>query len=148
MFMANHNQDIPVCQNGNCSFFRKERRKHVIKKGINSAGHRQYMCLHCRKYFVETKGTPLYDKRLSKEEIRRICVELVEKKGIRAVERTTGHHRDTITRYLRDIGRHSAEVTNSLVKELGLSEYEVDELWTFVKKNGRKRNAAKKNGPV
>ena len=144
--MTKHNQDIPVCQNEECSFFRKERGKHVIKKGINSAGHRQYLCMHCRKYFVETKGTPLYDKRLGLEEIRRICVELVEKKGIRAVERTTGHHRDTISRYLLDLGRHSAEVTDYLVKNLDLGEYELDELWTFVKKTGKKRNALRKNG--
>lgn len=135
-----------VCQNEQCKFFHKKDGKDIIKKGINSAGHRQYLCLHCKTYFVETKDTPLFNRKLSEREIKRICKELVEKKGIRAVERTTGHHRDTIGKLLDDLAAHARRVTSYLVHDLGLSEYEVDELWTFVKKTKRKLNLPKKNG--
>ena len=43
---------------------------------------------------METKGTPLYRKQLSESEITDICKHLVEKNGIRSIERITGHHRD------------------------------------------------------
>ncbi|PXF61891.1 MAG: hypothetical protein C4B59_01285 [Candidatus Methanogaster sp.] len=52
---------------------------------------------------METKGTPLYQKHLSESEIINICKHLIEKNGIRSIERITGHHRDTIGRLLEDM---------------------------------------------
>ena len=123
-----------VCQNQKCDYFRKEKGKEIIKRAKNSAGHQRYYCLHCKKYFVETKGTPLYNKKLSELEIKKICAELVEKKGIRAIERTTKHHRDTIGRLLDDLATHAKMMTDYLVHDLNLNAYEVDEFWTFIKK--------------
>lgn len=135
-----------VCQNQKCDYFRKEKGKDIIKRAKNSAGHQRYYCLHCKKYFVETKGTPLYNKKLSGREIKKICAELVEKKGIRAIERTTKHHRDTIGRLLDDLAAHAKTMTDYLVNDLDLEAYEVDEFWTFIKKTKRKLTIQAKNG--
>jgi len=124
-----------VCQNPDCSFFRKETGKDITKQGKNYANHQRFLCKHCNVVFVETKGTPLYQKKLSERKIKAICKELVEKKGIRAVERTLNVHRDTIGNLLKDLAEHALSMTNYMVHDLKLSTYEVDELWTFVKKN-------------
>ncbi|CAD6494646.1 MAG: hypothetical protein EMLJLAPB_00870 [Candidatus Argoarchaeum ethanivorans] len=84
---------------------------------------------------METKGTPLYRKQLPESEIINICKHLVEKNGIRSIERVTGHHRDTIGRLLVDMAEHAAEMNDYLIKTLGLTPLECDELWSFVKKN-------------
>lgn len=123
-----------VCQNNNCEFFRRESEKDITKQGKNYAGHQRYLCKHCGIVFVETKGTPLYQKKLSERKIKQICKELVEKKGIRAVERTLNVHRDTICHLLDDLAEHALLMTNHLVHDLGLSTYEVDEILTFIKK--------------
>ncbi len=86
---------------------------------------------------METKGTPLYHKHLSKSEIIAICKHLVEKNGIRSIERITGHHRDTIGNLLEDLALHSEMVNSVLLQEVKLGQFEVDEMWTFVKKNKR-----------
>lgn len=135
-----------VCQNENCTHYRKEKGKDIIKRAKNTAGHQRYYCLHCRKYFVETKGTPLYNKKLSEREIKKICLELVEKKGVRAIERTTHHHRDTIGRLLDDLATHAKQMTEYLVHDLELSAYEVDEFWTFVKKTRKSMSSQAKRG--
>ena len=127
-----------VCQNEKCAYYRKEKGKDIIKRAKNSAGHQRYSCLHCGKYFVETKGTPLYKKKLSERQIKEICFELVEKKGVRAIERTTGHHRDTIGKLLDGLAAHAKDFSEYLVHNLELSTYEVDEFWTFIKKTRRK----------
>ncbi|OIO39897.1 hypothetical protein AUJ10_04245 [Candidatus Pacearchaeota archaeon CG1_02_31_27] len=134
-----------VCQNKNCPYYLKEKGKDIIKKGTNSAGHKQYYCFHCKQYFVETKGTPLYKRKLTERKIKAICKELVEKKGIRAVERTLHVHRDTICHLLDDLAEHALSITNHLVHDLGLTSYEVDELWTFVKKNKKNLSPASIN---
>ena len=87
---------------------------------------------------METKGTPLYRKRLPEVEIIRICKLLVEKNGIRSIERITDHHRDTIGRLLEDMAEHAEQMNEYFIENLGLTPFECDELWSIVKKN-RKR---------
>ena len=127
-----------TCQNLRCKYFLKEKGKHIIKRGKNNAGHQIYKCLHCGRTFSETKSTPLYHKHLSEQEITRICKLLVERNGIRSIERITGHHRDTIGALLEDLAEHAELVNQTLLVNLGLSQYEMDEFWTTIKKN-RKR---------
>ncbi len=98
-----------VCQNPRCRFYLKEEGKDIIKSGKYATGHQRYYCHHCDTYFMETKGTPLYRKHLSEEEIINVCKHLVEKNGVRSIERLTGHHRDTIGVLLRGHGRTRAE---------------------------------------
>jgi len=130
-----------VCQNEKCSYYRKEKGKNIIKSGRYSTGHQRYYCYHCNSYFMETKGTPLYRKRLSEDEVVEICKHLVEKNGIRSIERITGHHRDTIGHLLEDLGRHASMVNELLVRELQWSPMELDEMWTFLKKSKRNLSA-------
>ena len=127
-----------TCQNLRCKYYLKEKGKNIIKRGKNRAGHHLYKCLHCGKTFCETKSTPLYRKHLSEQEITKICKLLVEKNGIRSIERITGHHRDTIGRLLEDMAEHAEQVNRTLLCELNLTQYEMDELWTTVKKNRKK----------
>lgn len=127
-----------VCQNVKCRYYRKEGGKDIIKSGKYHTGHQRYYCHHCQTYFMETKGTPLYRKQLPESEIIQICKLLVEKNGIRSIERITGHHRDTIGNLLEDMAEHAEQLNDYLIQNLGLSQLECDELWSTVKKN-RKR---------
>ena len=124
-----------VCQNNNCRHFHKEDGKDIVKRGKNTAGHQRYYCFHCKQYFVETKGTPLYNRKLSERKIKNICKEFVETAGIRATERKVHVHRDTVTSIIDALGAHALSMSNYLVHDLGLSTYEVDELFAVIKKN-------------
>jgi transposase-like protein len=128
-----------VCQNPRCTQYLREKDKAIIKKGKHkTTKHQRYLCLHCNTFFMETKGTPLYRKHLTEPEILNICKHLVEKNGVRSIERLTGHHRDTIGILLEDMAEHAQNVSAYLMKNLGLSQYECDEFWTFVKKKRRR----------
>ena len=127
-----------TCQNTQCRYYLKEKGKGIIKYGKNRAGHQLYKCLHCNHFFTETILTPLYRKHLSETEIIRISKLLVEKNGIRSIERVTGHHRDTIGNLLEDMAEHAEQVNKTLLCDLKLTQYEMDELWTMVKKNRKK----------
>lgn len=137
--MARPKSYSPVnCQNSKCKYYLKDKEKNIIKRGKNHADHQIYKCLHCGKTFSETKLTPLYRKRLSEIEITRICKLLVERNGIRSIERITGHHRDTIGTLLEDLAEHAEKVNQTLLHNLSLSQYEMDEFWTTIKKNRKK----------
>jgi hypothetical protein len=85
---------------------------------------------------METKGTPLFHKHLTKPEIINICKHLVEKNGIRSNERLTGHYRDTIGDLIRDLALHAEFVNYILLQDIMPGQFEVDEMWTL-KKNKR-----------
>ncbi|MCZ7369988.1 MAG: IS1 family transposase, partial [Candidatus Methanoperedens sp.] len=113
--MARPRSKIDIaCQNPDCKYFSKEEGKDILKRGKNRAGHQQYYCNHCRTWFVETANTPLYHKHLSRKDIIQICKHLVEKNGIRSIERITGFHRDTIGRLLEELALH-AEMVNDIL---------------------------------
>ena len=127
-----------TCQNLKCKYFLKEKGKDIVKRGKNRAGHQQYYCNHCHSWFVETSNTPLYRKQLPEDEIINICKHMVEKNGIRSIERITGHHRDTIGRLLEDMAEHAELMNDYLIQNLDLTPFECDELWSTVKKNRRR----------
>ncbi|MDR2700374.1 MAG: hypothetical protein LBC12_06175, partial [Nitrososphaerota archaeon] len=134
-----------VCQNPKCTHYLKEKDKHITKQGkYHTTDHQRYQCKHCKTYFMETKGTPLYRKHLTEQQIVNICKHLVEKNGIRSIERLTGHHRDTIGTLLEDLSEHAAEVSDYLLQNIGLSQLECDELWSFVKKKKKHLSEAAK----
>ena len=136
-----------VCQNSRCRNYLKEKGKDIIKSGkYKSTAHQRYYCKHCETYFMETKGTPLYRKQLSEDEIINVCKHLVEKNGIRSIERITGHHRDTIGRLLEDMAEHSELMNDYLIENLGLTPFECDELWSIIEKNRKKLSVAAQLG--
>jgi len=124
-----------VCQNKECSFYRREKGKDIIKRGHNSSGTQMYKCIHCEKYLSETKGTPMFRRRLNERKVKQLCKLLIEKNGVRSVSRLTKLNKNTIVDWMNNLAEHALQITDFLVKNLGLSTYEVDEFWTFVKKN-------------
>jgi transposase-like protein len=123
-----------VCQNNKCSFYQKELGKDITKQGKNYAKHQRYLCKHCNIIFVETKGTPLYNLKLSERKIKQICISFSEGQGIRSIERTAHVHRDTICNLLDVLGKHAKQLSHHLVHDLSLSTYEVDELFVTIQK--------------
>lgn len=93
-----------------------------------------FKCKTCGVRFSETKGTPFYKRHLTEEQIILVCKLLVEKNGIRSIERIMDIHRDTVSSIIEDLAIHAREVTDLLVTDVGLTQIEVDEMWSFVKK--------------
>lgn len=125
------------CSNKNCKEYGKVNHENLIKYG-KYKGNQIYKCKTCGVRFCETKGTIFYNrKQLTRKDIILICRLLVEKNGIRAIERITDIHRDTVSSLVTDLATHAQKLTNFLLNEVKLEETELDEFWTFVKKSKR-----------
>ena len=126
------------CHNEGCRTYSKKGLGNIISNGHDRNRARKFICTDCRKSFSETKGTPFFGKHLSKREIIRISKQFVEKSSLRGVARATGHHLDTIRNLAGDVAEHCYEVTAFLIKDVRLGTHEIDEFWSFVKKNKKK----------
>jgi IS1 family transposase len=75
---------------------------------------------------------------LSRNKQVEVIAALTEGVSIRATERLTGVHRDTIMRLGARIGRGCAGVHDHMMRNLNVARIELDEAWSYVGKKQRK----------
>jgi transposase-like protein len=108
---------------------------HCVGNG-SSRGHRRWLCRDCGRTFAATVGTPLFHLHTPVSEIVRAIMVVLRRGSLRAAEEQTGHNYETIAGWIRRIGAHADAVSEVLVRDLELSEVELDEFWSFVGKKG------------
>ena len=69
---------------------------------------------------------------------------LCEGSSIRAVERITGVHRNTIMRLGIRVGQGCAKILDSKMRNLQCKNLEVDEIWGFIGKKAKRTSVAEK----
>jgi transposase-like protein len=106
-------------------------------------GYQRWRCPSCRRTWNERLGTPLFHLHTPLPEIVRTIRIVLARGSLRAAEELTGHNYDTIAVWIKRLGAHAEAVTEILVRDLDLSEVEVDEFWSFV---GKKGDAPRRRG--
>ena len=74
---------------------------------------------------------------LDKDKQIAIIGALAEGSSIRAIERMTGIHRDTIMRLGVKVGKGCAALLNYKMRNLNCQNIQVDEIWGFIGKKER-----------
>jgi hypothetical protein len=57
-----------------------------------------------------------------------------EKGSLRGVARATGHKPNTICLWVNRAGSHCHEVTTYFLRDLELTQVQIDEIWAYIKK--------------
>ena len=109
--------------------------EQIFKNG-SKGGRPRYVCRGCSRSFGPTYGTPLYRLKTPASEVAHALLIVMRRGSLCAAEEITGHKYETIGEWLRRAGEHAEALTEALVKDLHLSEVEVDAFWSFVKKSG------------
>jgi len=90
----------------------------------------RYQCLRCGKTFSESQ--PLDGLRVDFKQACQVVHLACESMGIRAIERFTGLHRDTVLSILAMAGEKAARVLAEKIRDVKASWVEVDELHSIV----------------
>lgn len=127
------------CPNSQCKHFDKKGLGNVVSNGTyrtRSTGKaRLFLCRTCGKAFSSRSGTTFFDLRSPKKKVLMGLRLLAEGLGLRGTSRVLEVKLDTIRRWLATAALHCEQVSEILLRDLKLSQVQVDELWTFVKKN-------------
>ena len=91
-------------------------------------------CRICGKRFAATQASALFGLHLPAKTIQQIIHHAAEGVGVRATARLLGLDKDTVNRVILRAGEHCAHVLSGLLISLKLTEVQLDELWTFIKK--------------
>lgn len=103
----------------------------------------QYFCSNeqCKEYGLRGHGNISVRAKYGKEKSRvllycRTCGKRFAAKGVgvRATARLLELDKDTVNRVVLRAGEHCAKVLSELLTSLEMTEVQLDELWTFVKK--------------
>ncbi len=132
-----------------CSKKYCRRRWHVGQGNIVCAGQQNgkqvFKCTSCETRFVETKHTLFYRKKFPKDKVILLCKLLVHKNGVRPISRIMEISTATVEDYLLTIATHCRKVNDFLIKEVKLTQVELDEFWSFVKKRPKLANDNRMN---
>ncbi len=91
----------------------------------------RYRCLFCKTTFVEPRVKPLDRHYTPLDKATQVLSMMLEGMSVRAIERLTGVHRDTILSLMCTAGLKAAESFNSLVRDVPVRRVQADEVWCF-----------------
>jgi transposase-like protein len=107
----------------------------VLKQRYGKDNHALLRCRTCGHCFAETRGTMFFGLNTSTKEVLDTLAMLPEKGSIRGVARASGHDKNTICDWIKKAAAQCRQVTEYFLKNLHMSQVQVDEFWSFCKKN-------------
>lgn len=128
--------DQSFCPNEQCKDYGLRCKGNIAVRGKYGKDKSRDLlyCRTCGKRFAATRSTALFGLHVSPERVRQIIHHAAEGVGVRATARLLGMDKDTVNRVILRAGEHCARVLSELLTSLELTEAQLDELWTFVKK--------------
>src|SRR5271166_1487247 len=88
------------CQNPNCSHYGQRGLGNLrVRFRYGPQQRRMLACRTCQQRFSERKGTPLFDCRLSQDQVVSVLSHVAEGCGVRKTSRRVGVNLDTVVRY-------------------------------------------------
>jgi transposase-like protein len=134
-----------ACPNPQCELFGKQGQGNIVSngshRGPNGQRIRKLLCRQCRGSFCERSGSIFYDLRSPEEKVLMALKLLVKGMPLRGVAEVMEVKLDTVRHWLRVAAEHSEQVNALLLKELKVTQVELDALWSFVKKNDLRHRA-------
>lgn len=120
------------CANVACADFLKVAAGNIK---VYSYCEQRYYCATCQKTFSADTGTFFETLRSEPQGVVATLALLMERNSLRAIERLRHHSPNAILHWLDLAGQHAAALSAHLIRNLHLTQAQIDELWTFVKKS-------------
>jgi transposase-like protein/IS1 family transposase len=121
------------CPTPSCPYYGWVGRGNIRANGYPSGGRwRQFQCLSCQQYFLETSGTPLHGKRVAPEVVVWAVGALAEGLGIRAVARVFAVDPNTVLQWLTEVADQAAACSQYFLHDVQSTQVQLDELFALL----------------
>ena len=125
-----------ACVNSECQHYGQSNLDNlVIRKVYGRDRIRLLRCRSCQDEFSERRGTALFNTKLSEAKAIDVVDHLDEGCSLRATSRLSKVAKESVARLLKVSGRHAQRFHDQEVRDLTPRVLELDEQWSFVKKN-------------
>jgi len=99
-----------------------------------SGRRRVFNCSRCGTNFSETRDTVFFDLRTSEETIIIALKMILVKVGLSDISYVLGIKEETLLGWLHRAAAKAEEINKTLLKNLSVTEIQLDEMWSFVKR--------------
>ncbi len=120
------------CANPNCLDVGKINHGNIK---IYSHKERRYYCTTCGQTFSASRDTLFYKLRTPRQDFIEAISMLAERNSLRSIARIKHAKLGTVLQWLDRAGHQAAAVSRKLIRNLHLTQVQIDELWTFIKKS-------------
>src|SRR5437588_157022 len=133
------------CPNSDCSHYRLMNRGNMsaIATYLTQSGKRRiFLCSKCERTFSETRDTVFFDLKTPEEKIIMALKMLLVKVALSDIGFVLGVTEATVLEWLRRAAQKAEEINAHLLRELPVTQVQLDEMWNFIR-----RKHAKEAGP-
>jgi IS1 family transposase/transposase-like protein len=109
------------------------------RHGKDRKGNQRFRCLLCGATFAKPGDKPLGEMRINMKAATTALGMLLEGMSIRATERLTGLHRDTIDDLILIVGANCRRLLDTKVVDVKATDVQLDEIWSFIGMKERTR---------
>src|SRR5262245_28090406 len=121
------------CPQPRCAYYGWVGLGNIRANGYPSGGRwRQFQCLSCKQYFLETQGTPWHGKRIAPERLVWAVGALAEGLGIRAVARVFAVDPNTVLHWLREVADQAVAFSQYFLHDVHVTQVQLDELFALL----------------
>ncbi len=135
------------CPNPACSHYRLMNRgnvKSIATYETQSGKRRIFQCRECGEQFSETRETVFFDLRTPEEKVMIVLKLLLCKVELTAISFAMGVTEETILMWLQRAAQKAEEINQHLMRDVEVTQVELDELWSFVLR--KRSKSAEANG--
>ena len=125
------------CPNPECSHYKLMNRGNVssIASYLTNSGKRRiFSCNKCKQSFSETQDTVFFDLRTTEERVIMALKMLLVKVDLAGISFVLGVKEETVLEWLRRAAEKAAEINAALMKDLAVTQVQLDEMWSFIRR--------------
>lgn len=123
------------CPNPECVQYSLLNRGNVraLSTYLTRSGRRRiFQCTRCQTTFSETRGTVFFDLRTPDEKVMMALKMLLVKVDLAGISFVLGVTEETTVEWLRRAAQQAETINAHLLRELPVSQVQLDEMWSFV----------------
>lgn len=121
------------CPTPRCAYYGGVRLGNLRANGYPNGGRwRQFQCLSCKQYFLETHGTPLHGKRMPPEMLVWAVGAVAEGLGIRAAARVFAVDVNTVLDWVTEVADQAAAFLHYFLHDVQVTQVQMDELFALL----------------
>jgi len=139
-----------ACPNKNCERYGQLNKGNIRSQSTymtQSGKRRIFHCTRCKTNFSETRDTVFYDLRTPEDKIMMALKMILVKVGLSDISFVLEVKEETLLDWLDRAAKKAEEINTVLLRELQVTEVQLDEMWSFVKRKVSNKAVDKGESP-
>jgi IS1 family transposase/transposase-like protein len=138
------------CPNKNCEHHGQLNKDNIISQSTymtQSGKRRIFHCNSCETNFSETRDTVFFDLRTPEDKVMMALKMILVKVGLSDISFVLDVKEETLLDWLCRAANKAKEINKALLKDLPVTEVQLDEMWSFVKRKVSKKATDENESP-